>query len=198
MNWFDIEEKIFPLFTNNGFRISAQLDHYVKFESSCTTFTLTYVAREYAFYFHLGHLNGLLTELDEPTMKDFFNENIKSYRTRDIANNLLDFLNGTGQSILANDINMLNRLEAYSREKSKKLLAEFTILQKLDFAKAFWAEKEYSKFIDCLNAVDKSLLPESLIKKYKIALKKIQLKHGVQHCIAAIGAGHCNFSLTYN
>ncbi len=87
--------------------------------------------------------------------------------------NLISFLTTSGNSILLGDKKILQKLVDFSEHQSRVYARTATHLQHLQDADRAWSEKNYINFIKCIDEMKKELLPQSYLKKYKIATDKV-------------------------
>jgi len=88
--------------------------------------------------------------------------------------NIIDFLNGKGKALLIGDMPKLTELENYVFNRAEIYTAELVLSQNKALIDKAWTDKNYVQFLDYINLIEPSQLPNSYLQKYKIASKYIK------------------------
>ena len=172
MTFDEVIIRLTPFLKQHGFHISDTFKNYIRYESATVTYTFSYDERERSFSTFAGKRNGYMILLSDDVLTNIFQEDLSSYKNRSVADNEIYFLQGNGQGLITGDQGILNQLEEYSNAAAKKYTDALLREQNIREADTAWEEKNYKQFIKILNQIDKSTLPESYLKKYKIAFKR--------------------------
>ena len=86
--------------------------------------------------------------------------------------NLISFFKGTGKSIVSGEKDTFEYLSEFSQRQSRDFTKNIIQLQNIQGVDNTWTQKDYLGFIKCIDRTDKELLPESYLRKYKIAVDK--------------------------
>lgn len=173
----NFEESIFPLtefLTDNNFSVTYKSLHYVEYSSNFATITIAYNNLEHLFYTHIEPDSKSLIELTPIAVKEVFKDDSFQFQSTLTIDNLISFLKSGGKSILSGDQNTFRELNEFSERKSREFTRQITQLQNIQGADKAWIQKDYSNFINYIDRTEKDLLPHSYLKKYKIAVEKLQ------------------------
>lgn len=179
MKFDDVIKSISPIFLEHGFSISDHSRNYIRYESDVVAFTFAFDSIENAFYVAAGYKDRILIELlDNQLMQEVFGAVNYSGQKQLIDEYLVHFLKGRGHELLRDNSAVLDKLEAYSTRRAKEYTESILKQQTLKAADNAWINKDYPSFIKLLDTIDKNTLPESYLKKYRIAVSKNQQKQG--------------------
>lgn len=174
----NFEESIYPLteyLIDNKFSVTNKSPHFIKYSSSSATISVAYDNLEYLFYIHVGENSESLTELTPMMIKEVFKDGSFQFQSTLAIDNLISFLKAAGKSIVVGDKKIFKELKAFSERQSKAFTKQIIQLQNIEGADKAWTQKDYTNFIKCIDRTEKDLLPKSYLKKYKIAIDKLQL-----------------------
>jgi hypothetical protein len=174
----NFDDSIYPLtefLIDNNFSVTKKEQHFVEYSANSAIITVAYNILEYVFYISVGQNSKSLTELTPLEVKEVFREDGFQFQSTLTIDNLISFLNGAGKGILLGDKKIFKELKEFTERKSKEFTRQIIQLQNTKSADKAWTQKDYANFIKCIDRTEKDLLPESYLKKYKIALDK--LKH---------------------
>jgi hypothetical protein len=177
----NFEESIYPLtefLTDNNFSVTNKSLHFIEYSSNSATITVAYANLEYLFYTHVGQNSKSLIELTPIVVKEVFKDASFHFQSTLTIDNLISFLKGVGKSIVLGDKKIFKELTEFSERKSREYTKQIIYLQNIQWADKAWIQKDYVNFIKCIDKTEKTLLPESYLKKYKIAVDKLQKRTG--------------------
>jgi hypothetical protein len=173
----NFDQSIHPLtefLTGNNFSVTKSEQHYIEYSSKSAIITIAYAKLEYLFYTHVGQESKSLVELTPIAVKDVFKDDRFQFQSTLTIDNLISFLKTSGNLIVLGDKETFKKLNEFSERQSREYTRRIIHLQNIQGADNAWSQKDYTKFINCIDKVEKDLIPESYIKKYKIALNKSQ------------------------
>jgi hypothetical protein len=172
MQFDEFIEKISPLLLEHGFDVTELSNNFIQFDSDLVRLNFTYNPLERQSYTHVGYKDGKISELDSKVLNDVFQHKSASGGLTPV--DFLAFFKGKGFSLLQHNTEDLDRQQSYILKRSQeftKQIIEQQLLQSADFASR---AKDYQKFIQGVDRLDKNNLSDSYKKKYSIALKKIK------------------------
>ncbi len=173
----NFEKSIYPLteyLIDNEFSIINKSPHFIKYSSNSATITVAYDNLEYLFYVHVGKNSESLMELTPIALKGVFKDDSFQFQSTLTIDNLISFLKAAGKSIALGDKKIFKELKEFSDRQSKEITKQIIQLQNIQGADKAWKQKDYINFIKCIDRTEKDLLPQSYLKKYKIAMDKLQ------------------------
>ncbi len=172
----NFSETIFPLtqlLTSNHFTIAESSQNFIKYTSESVIITIAYSNLEYLFYTHVGKDSNSLIELTPLAVKTVFDEDSFQFQSTLTIENLISLLKDKGQSILLGDKTKLTELEEFNDRRLKEFTERIIHLQHLKAADYAWEQKDYHRFIECIEQTNQKLLAPSYLKKYKIAMDRL-------------------------
>jgi len=173
----NFEQSIYPLselLINNDFSITKKEQHFIMYSTNSAVITVAYVAIEYVFYTHVGQNAKALVELTPTAVKEVFKDDRFQLQSTLTIDNLISFLTGFGKPIIAGDNKIFKKLNEFTERKSKEFTKQILQLQNIQGADKAWILKDYVDYINCIDRTEKDLLPDSYLKKYKIAVDKLK------------------------
>ena len=174
----NFEQSIYPLtefLTGNGFSVTNKQHLFIRYSTNSAVITVAYANLEYAFYTYVGQDSKSLVELTPIAVKKVFKDDSFQFQSPLTIENLILFLKTSGKLIVAGDQKIFKALIEFSELQSKEYTRQINHSQNIQGADKAWAQKDYLNFIKCIDRTEKDLLPESYLKKYKIAVDKSQL-----------------------
>ena len=172
MQFKEFIEQISPLLLEHGFDVTEQSNNFTQFDSDSVRVTFTYDPLERQYYTHVGYKDSQMSELDSRTLNDLFEFESASGGLTPV--DFLSFFKGKGFQLLQCNTEVFDRLQSYTLKRSQEFTNKIIEQQYLQSADYAWRAKDYQKFIQSIDHLDKNRLPDSYIKKYAIALKKIK------------------------
>ena len=172
----NFEESIYPLtdfLTDNKFSVTKKEQHFIEYSKSSAIITVAYAGLEYLFYTHVGQNSKSLIELTPTSVKEVFKDASFQFQTTLTIDNLISFLKAAGKPIVLGDKNVFKELYKFSERQSREYTKQIIHLQNIQGADKAWTQKDYANFIECIDKTERDLLPESYLKKYKIAVDKL-------------------------
>lgn len=175
--FMNFEQSIYPLtefLANNNFSITKKEQHFIEYSTNSAIIIAAYANLEYLFYNHVGQNSKSLVELTPIAVKEIFKDDSFQLQSTLTIENLIFFLKTVGKSILLGDKKIFKELNDFSERQSRECTKQIIQLQNIQGADKAWTQKDYINFIKCIDRTEKDLLPESYLKKYKIAIDKLQ------------------------
>lgn len=173
----NFEQSTYPLtefLTSNGFLVTNKEQHFIRYSTNSTVITVAYASLEYLFYSHVGQDSNSLVELTPLAVREVFKDDSFQFQSTLTIENLVSFFKKSGKQILSGDEKIFKELIEFSERQLKEYTRQINHLQNIQGADKAWTQKDYLNFIKCIDRTDKDLLPESYLKKYKIAADKSQ------------------------
>jgi hypothetical protein len=177
MNFVHSIHPLTDFLTENNFAITKEEHHFIEYSKNSTVITIAYDNLEHAFYVHVGQSSKSLIELTPIVIKEIFGQDDLQFQATLTVDNLISFLKNTGREIILGNEKIFDKLEEFSSQRSKEFTKQVTQLQNTLCADNAWKQKDYSAFVKHIDRTEKGLLPESYLKKYKIALDKLKRKN---------------------
>ena len=170
---YDLEQ----LLLANDFQLQAHMQNFARYSRDNVVFTISRVPSESQFYFSLGLVDSELNELTPKIVCDFFNDCRFKNQTTLTINNLVSFLSERGENIINANEEVIKNFKAYSLQLHQMLSAELMKNLRLEIAERAWKEKDYDRYIESIDEIDKEYLTEMHLKKYRIAIDKVQRRN---------------------
>ena len=174
MNFEEIVVGLKPLFESHGFKIIDKGESSVDFHSDKVSTRFAYDWRDKSISFFVGKINGAQCEINDENLKDVFNHKFDYNNNQSYLQNILDFLNGNGKALLMGDESKLTELENHVLNQAKIYTANLILSQNKALVDKAWTDKNYEQFLEYINLIDPSQLPNSYLQKYKIAIKHLK------------------------
>ena len=174
----NFEELIYPLteyLADNNFSVTNKSLHLIEYSSNFATIRIAYANLEHLLYTYVGQSSKSLIELTPTAAKEVFNDDSFQFQSTLTIDNLISFLKGNGKSIVSGDKNAFLELNEFSKRQSKEYTRQIIQSQNIQSADKAWIQRDYINFIKFIDKTEKNLLPESYLKKYKIAVYKLQI-----------------------
>ncbi|MEI6946713.1 hypothetical protein V9K67_05880 [Paraflavisolibacter sp. H34] len=171
------EDLIYPLtlfLVDHNFSVTREVLHFIEYSSDSANVTVAYASLECVFYVHIGQSSTSLIELTPIVVKEVFEDDSFQFQSTLSIDNLICFLKTAGRSVLFGDPKIFKELNEFSTRQSGEFTRKIFQLQNVQDADKAWKQKDYLTFIKCIDRTDKDLLPGSYLKKYKIAIDKLQ------------------------
>lgn len=173
----NFEQSINPLtefLTDNNFSVTKKEQHFIEYSTVSAIITVAYADLEYLFYTHVGQDSKSLVELTPVAIKAVFGDNSFHLQSTLTIDNLISFFKTNGKPIILGQREIFKALNDFSEGQSREYTRQIIHLQNVQGADKAWTQKDYTSFIECIDRTEKNLLPESYLKKYKIATDKLK------------------------
>jgi hypothetical protein len=173
----NFEKSINPLtefLIEKRFSVMNKSLNFIEYSSNSATITVAYASLEYLFYIYVGQNSKSLIELTPIAIEEVFKDTSFQLQSTLTIENIISFLKANGKSIVLGDKKIFKELNEFSERKSREYINQIIQLQNIENADKYWTQKDYTNFIKCIDKTEKDLLPESYLKKYKIAMDKLQ------------------------
>jgi hypothetical protein len=173
MNFEETIKPLTELLSSNGFSIRLDRQGLIEYSSNNATLRIGYSRLEYCVNIWAGQSSDTLTELTPKVVKEFFSDDAFKFQTSLTVENLISFLKSSGKALLLGDTKILRELDEYSLQASRNYTQQIIKQQNINQADNAWIHKDYVNFIKYIDQIQTDLLPPSYLKKYKIALDKL-------------------------
>jgi len=170
-------QSIYPLtkfLTENDFSVTKEEQHFIEYSTKSTIITVAYSNLEDLFYTHVGQDSKSLVELTPIAVKEVFKTDSFQLQSTLTIDNLISFLKTAGKLIVLGNKKIFKELYEFSDHQAREYTRQIIYSQKMQVADKAWTQKDYMNFIKCIDKTEKDLLTESYLKKYKIAVDKLQ------------------------
>lgn len=174
MNFEEITYELSRFLHTYKFEVKETSKNFIKYESKYAALTVGYDFRDNSISTSVGKKGEFLSELIGDVLTKFFDYDTRICNDGHFTENLIHFLNGKGDAILNGDLDTLNKLEEYSYQLAVDHTNKLVTRQNLNDADIAWTANDYFGFVKSLDKVEQKYLPESYLKKYQIATKKIK------------------------
>ena len=177
----NFDQLIYPLtefLTGYQFSVTKKEQHFIEYSSNSAIITVAYANLEYLFYIHVGQDAKSLVELTPIVVREVFKDDRFRLQSTLTIENLILFFTTTGKDIVSGDKEVLKKLHEYSEHSSREYAKQIIHLQNIHGADEAWKQKDFTRFIKCIDKAEKDLLSESYLKKYRIAVDKMQQRAG--------------------
>ena len=171
-----ISEKLHPLFTDNGFKLTEQSKHSVDYKSGSLVIAMFHNQFDNSYTLWIGRDCFQSVEIDNEVMTGFFNSDLKfcNLPRETFVNNVFLFFTGEGESLIKGNESDFISLEKFSDRRSDEYEESQLNEQYLEAANIAWKEGNYTDVIRYLKKINEESLPNSFKLKYKIAQKRIE------------------------
>lgn len=163
------------IFKSNNLHIIEQSNNHVKLKSKSLVITLIHDERENSNGIYVGSNEDFLYPVNEFILKNAFNSNVKidNVTPEVFLNSLCIFFENDGKSLISGNQYALEVIKKYVYNASETYTDLIVNTQILEAANKAWDKRNYKEFIIYIDKLDKQILPESYLLKYKIAIKKL-------------------------
>lgn len=168
-------KKLGIIFKNNNLHIIEQSNNHVKLKSNSLVIRLIHDERENSNGIYVGSNEEFLYPVNEFILKSAFNSNVKidNVTAEVFLNSLCIFFENDGKSLISGNQYALEAIKKYVYNASETYTDQIVNAQILEAANIAWDIRNYKEFIIYMDKLDKQILPESYLLKYKIAIKKL-------------------------
>jgi len=173
----NFEQSIYPLtefLTDNNFSVTKKEQHFIEYSTKSAIIAIAYASLEYLFYTHVGQDSKSLVELTPLALKEVFKDDSFQFQSTLTIDNLISFLKFEGKLIVLGDKQIFKELNEFSEHQSRQYTRQIIHLQSIQGADKAWAQKDYRNFITCIDKIERDLIPKSYLKRYEIAVAKLQ------------------------
>lgn len=170
-----VKTELLPLFKKYKFEVSEEFKNVMGFRSSILKVNLAFNEYDKSHLVEIGRLGETLYPLNDNVIKELWGYSalpIEQVTSNIFVHNLsIFFETKKGIELLKGNLSLLSTIVSQECEKYTPELIQRQILETLSKA---WEAKDYFSFIDGIDKIDISNLPQSYMLKYKIAKKKLQ------------------------
>ncbi|HEY6435860.1 MAG TPA: hypothetical protein VIY47_04665, partial [Ignavibacteriaceae bacterium] len=119
MNFEETIAGLQPLFERHNFKVIEKGEGLIHFQSDLVSARFGYDWRDNSISFFIGKINGPKSEINDKNLKDVFNHVKDDNSHQSYLQNMLEFLNGNGKSLLIGDETKLTELEDYDSKQAE-------------------------------------------------------------------------------
>lgn len=174
-----IINRLGTILNNEGLYLSEQFRNYLKFKSDKIVVVICQDEREKSNLLYVGRADNNQCLIDGNIIKMFFvpdsekEFNISELSVEDFANNLFALFTGKGRELLKENSEILFDIKNFMEMKSKEYTDELLKRQALEEASKAWEANDYVAFVESIDKIGISKMPQSYQLKYKIAKQKL-------------------------
>lgn len=163
------------LLSKYGFEIVSQSDNRVEYRKKHFYLLFVHDPREESCVFFVGRDDGTPVEVTNEVIKEYFKSDLRINNASydDFSLSVLRFLRQDGVFLLQGDEHSYLSLESFNDKRIKRYNLNLITQGYLIAANKAWRQRDYSKFLRILSAIDMESLPPSFKRKYKIACEKV-------------------------
>ena len=168
-----VKTHLLPILQKYGFEIAEELKNIVRFQSSVMKVNLVFNDYDKSHLVELGRQGETLYPLNDSAVKELWGSalSIEQVTSETFVQNLsLLFETKEGAEILKGNV---NSLKSVIMLRSEKYTSELMQKQTLEAALRAWEANDYVAFIESLDQIDISKIPQSYQLRYKIAKLKL-------------------------
>lgn len=169
-----VKAQLFPIFQKYGFRIAEEFKNILRFQSSVMKVNLVFNDYDKSHLVELGRQGETLYPLNNNAVKALWGSfalPVEQVTSEIFVQNLfLLFETKEGVEILKGNISLL---ESAISQQSKNYTSELLLNQELEISAKAWAVNDYAAFVESIDKIGVSKIPQSYQLKYKIAKQKL-------------------------
>ena len=168
-----VKTRFFSILQKYGFEIEEEFENVLRFQSPVMKVNIVFNPYDKSFLVEIGKRNETLYPLDNYVVKELFNSSLSLEQvTPEIFVQNLSTLFATqeGSEVLQGNVKILKNV---TMRQSDDYMFELLLKQVLEISTKAWETNDYATFIDSVDKVGISKLPQSYRLKYKIAKQKL-------------------------
>jgi hypothetical protein len=168
-----VKAQLFPILRKYGFAIAEEFKNIVRFRSSVVKINIVFNPYEQSYLVEIGNPGEILYPLNNGVAGKLFNDElpIEQITPEVFVKNLsLLFETKEGVEILKGNLVYLKRIV---KQQSEDYTSDLVRRQVLEAASKAWDANDYVSFVDNIDKLTTSELPQSYRLKYKIAIQKL-------------------------
>lgn len=167
---FDLE----PILLERGFKLLVHAQNFARYGKGNIILEVSRGLRNRFFTLNLGLSGSCLEEITPHSIFEYFGDPLYDKKVYLTIEDLVSFFRGPWSEILKGSEDLVKGFKSYKLQAYEEL--EFKLNRELVQNNAIraWAEKDYVRYIDCMNRLDRSMLMDTELKRLKIALDKVK------------------------
>lgn len=163
-----------PILQKYGFEIAEDIKNIVRFQSSVMKVNLVFNDYDKSHFVEIGRQGETLYPLNDNAGKELWGSSalpIEQVTSKVFVQNLsLLFETKEGIEILKGNVSLLKSILS---QESENYTSELMQKQVLEAASKAWEANDYLSFVDSIDKIGISKIPQSYQLKYKIAKQKL-------------------------
>lgn len=176
MNFDQLTYPLTEFLTEMRFSVIRKEQHFIAYSSASALITVAYAHLERLFYTHVGQDADSLVELTPVVVNEVFNDDQYRLQSTLTIQDLITFFKTTGRPIISGDKEAFRRITEFSKQQSAAFTKRIISSQYIRAADNAWTKKDYAGFIHFIDQAGKEQLSDAFLKKYRIAVNKLQRK----------------------
>ncbi len=168
-----IKSQIFPILKKYGFEIVEEFKNILRFQTSEIKLNIGFNEYDRSFLVEISMQDDTFYPLNDYAIKELFISSLSVEKvTPEIFVENLSILLGTqeGVSILQGNVKSLKNVVT---QQSENYTSELLLKQALKISAKAWEAKNYAAFVESIDEIGISKIPQSYQLKYKIAKQKL-------------------------
>ena len=168
-----VKTQLFPILQKYGFEIAEEFKNILRFQSSVIEINIVYNDYEKSCYISIGKKGKSLYELRNNAVKELFNSSlsVEQVTPEVFVQNLFSlFETKEGSEILKGSIETFIKFKI---SEDNNYTSELLQRQALEAASRAWEANDYVAFVESIEEIGISKIPQSYQLKYKIAKQKL-------------------------
>jgi hypothetical protein len=166
---FDLE----PILLERGFQLLVHAQNFARYGKGNIILELARDPRNRFFTLNWGLSGSSLEEITPLSIVEFFGDPLYDKKMYFTIEDLIGFFRGSGSGILTGNEDLVKSFKSYKLQTYEEFQIKWNRELVQNNASRAWAEKDYVRFIDCMNRLDRSNLTDTELKRLKIALDKV-------------------------
>lgn len=168
-----VKTQLLPILQKYGFEIAEEFKNIIRFQSSVIEINIVYNDYEKSCYISIGKKGKSLYELRNNAVKKLFNSSLSVEQvTPEIFLQNLSLLFETEEGIALLKGNIDDFIK-FKKSEDNHYTSELLRKQALEVASRAWEANDYLAFIESIEEIGISKIPQSYQLKYKIAKQKL-------------------------
>ena len=171
-----VKTRLFPILQKYGFEIEIELKNILRFQSPVMKVNIVFNLYDRSFLVEIGKRDETLYSLNDYVVKELFNSSlsVEQVTSETFVQNLsMLFATQEGIEILLGNVKSLKSIMI---RQSDNYTFELLLKQALEISIKAWEANDYAAFINSIDKIGISKLPQSFRLKYKIAKQKLLTK----------------------
>lgn len=168
-----VKARLFPILQKYGFEIAEEFKNILRFQSSVMKVNVVFNQYDRSFLIEIGKQDNELYPLNDYVVKELFHSSLSVEQVTPeifVQNLFALFCTPEGIGLLQGNV---KPLKSIAIQQSENYTAELLLKQGLEVASRAWDAKDYVAFVESINKIGFSKIPQSYQLKYKIAKQKL-------------------------
>lgn len=168
-----VKTQLFTILQKYGFEIAEEFKNILRFQSSGIKVNVVFNRYDGAFLVEIGKQDNELYPLNDYVVKELFHSSLSVEQVTPeifVQNLSAIFCTPEGIELLQGNV---KPMKSIAIQQSDNYTSELLLNQGLEVASKAWEAKNYIAFVESINKIGISKIPQSYQLKYKIAKQKL-------------------------